>query len=87
MHNQSTNVVEASQLALLEKKIFWIAPIQEVINDQHEMYTSFMCTDAAEDTTVRNHVTVTHKTVMKLLGCIQAGVDPSGEVTVSFTME
>lgn len=87
MSNQSTNVVEATQLALLEKKIFWACPIQDVINDQHEMYTNFMCSDAAENTMVRNHKTATHQTVMKLLGSIQAHIDPNNEIVISYTVE
>ena len=87
MTEQSTNVVEASQLALLEKKIFWVAPIQEVIQDHIEMYTQFMCSEAAEDTTTRNHKTVTHQTVMKLLGCIKMGIDPDGEISIEMTFE
>ena len=87
MTKENNNVVEASQLALLEKKIFWVAPIQECIDDHIEMYTNFMCSDAAEDTTVRNHITVTHKTVMKLLGCIQMAIDPDGEVSIEMTFE
>ena len=86
MHKESTNVVEANQLALLEKKIFWACPIQEVINDQQEMYTNFMCSNAAEDTMQRNHKTATHLTMMKLLGCIQLQLDPDNEVSIRYTI-
>lgn len=75
MQNKSNNAIEATQIALLEEMIFGMCPIQDVINDQEELYTNFMCSDAAEDTMVRNHKTATHKTVMKLLACIQTKGD------------
>jgi hypothetical protein len=87
MQSQSTNAVEATQLALLEKKIFWACPVQEVIDDYHEMYTSFMCSDAAENTMVRNHKTATHYTVMRLLTCIQNKQDPNDTLLLTITIE
>lgn len=87
MQNQSKQEVMTTQLELLEKKIFWACPIQEVIRDQYEMYTAFMCSDAAEDTGFRNQITATHQTTMKLLGCIQMHVDPDGEVSIQFSIE
>jgi hypothetical protein len=87
MQNKSTNAVMSTQLELLEKKIFWACPIKEVIRDQYEMYTAFMCSDAAEDTGFRNQITATHQTTMKLLGCVQTHIDPDGEVCIQFTIE
>jgi len=87
MHKQSTTEVMATQLELLESKIFGIHSIQDVIKDQQRIYTDFMCSDSAEDTATRNNVTVSHQTTMKLLGCIQMHVDPDGEVSINFTIE
>jgi hypothetical protein len=87
MQKQSTNVVEASQLALLESKIFNDCLVQDVMKDQHEMYTSFMCSDAAEDTTVRNHKTVSNQRVMNLLGAILTGGFVEKDVFLQITIE
>lgn len=87
MQKQSTNVVEASQLALLESRIFDVCPIQDVIDDNHRVYTNFMCSEAAEDPFLRQAVTVSHKAVMKLLACVQTKIDPYETVMLQITFE
>lgn len=87
MSNQSTNEVNAEQLALLESKIFDVCPIQDVIDDNHRVYTNFMCSEAAEDLFLRQTVTVSHKAVMKLLACVQTKTDPYETVMLQITFE
>lgn len=87
MSKQSTNLVEASQLALLESKIFDVCPIQDVINDNQRVYMDFMCSEAAEDSFLRQTVTVSHQLNMKLLACIQSKADPYEAVTLQITFE
>lgn len=85
MSNQSNNVVEATQLALLEEKIFNVHPIQEVINANHRMYTDFMC--AEEDSFTRQVATVSHQLNMKLLACIKNKKDPFDEIVLEISFE
>lgn len=87
MQKQSTNEVMTQQLALLESKIFDVCPIQDVINDNHRVYTDFMCSEAAEDPFLRQTVTVSHKAVMKLLACVQTKTDPYETVMLQITFE
>jgi hypothetical protein len=85
MHNQSNNVVEATQLALLEEKIFNVHPIQEVINANHRMYTDFMCTE--EDPFTRQVFTVGYELNAKLLVSIQSKIDPDQELVLQITYQ
>ncbi len=87
MSEQSTQEVNATELALLESKIFNSHTIQDTMDDNHKMYTQFMCSEAADDAWQRQTATISYQSTMKLLGCIKMKVDPEGEISIEMTFE
>lgn len=87
MSNQSTNEVMTQQLALLKSKIFDQCPVEDVIEYVDKMHDNYICSDSADDCFERNVATVCKKPLIKLLRCVQACIDPEGNITVSFTMD
>ena len=85
MQKQSTNVVEASQLALLESRIFDQCPLADVIEYVDKMHDNYICSDAADDSFERNVATVCKKPLMKLLACLQSKADPYETVMLQIT--
>jgi len=87
MSNQSTQEVNATELALLESKIFNYHTIQDTMDDNHKMYTQFMCSEAADDAWQRQTATISFQNTMKLLGCIKSRIDPERQLLIEMTFE
>ena len=87
MSKESTNEVNVTELALLESKIFNYHTIQDTMDDNHKMYTQFMCSEAADDAWQRQTATISYQNTMKLLGCIKMRVDPDGAFLLEITVE
>ncbi len=87
MSKENTQEVNTTELALLESKIFNYHTIQDTMDDNHKMYTQFMCSEAADDAWQRQTATVSYQNTMKLLGCIKMRIDPDGEIAIEMTFE